>query len=397
MTQADLQQAKGPVTAASVLRRKAGAGRPRPADPVQGTERGVRLALARAAQEVPGLTLSVGALMDDRRSLAELMELIPAQSLLAMIEGPAEGLGLVALSPPVLSGIVEVQTMGRLAPDARPARKPTRTDAAMSAGLVDRILTGLEAEFAEAQDLTWAGGFRYASFLDDPRPLGLLLDDIPYRVFSASVTLCGGTRDGEVLLVLPAEGRGPAPGLPEPEETPAQDIANRSEWSRALGEAVMGAEAGLTAVLHRLRLPLSSVMGLASGALIPVPAEALDRIELEALDGRRLGGGKLGQNRGMRAVRLTRMPGAAMPDPDVAPATEFAAAPPVAAQAPAAGFPAADPSPLPLQAAGEDDDALVPMAMPMVTPLDAPDFAGGEDPLADLPSMAPMAPLAASG
>ena len=47
--------------------------------------------------------------------------------------------------------------------------------------MVDAALEGLEIALAEEADLIWADGFRYASFLDDPRPLGLLLEDIAYR------------------------------------------------------------------------------------------------------------------------------------------------------------------------------------------------------------------------
>ena len=53
-------------------------------------------------------------------------------------------------------------------------RKPTRTDAAMVAGLIDAALAGLEQALLQEADLVWAGGFRYASFLDDARPIGLL-------------------------------------------------------------------------------------------------------------------------------------------------------------------------------------------------------------------------------
>jgi flagellar motor switch protein FliM len=55
-------------------------------------------------------------------------------------------------------------------------------------------------------------------------------------------------------------------------------------------------------------------MGLAAGDLVPLPMAALDRIGFEGLDGRRLAEGKLGQNRGMRAVRLSAPAVADMPD-----------------------------------------------------------------------------------
>ena len=37
------------------------------------------------------------------------------------------------------------------------------------AGVIDRALVGLDETLAEEADFSWAGGFRYASFLEDQR------------------------------------------------------------------------------------------------------------------------------------------------------------------------------------------------------------------------------------
>jgi hypothetical protein len=47
------------------------------------------------------------------------------------------------------------------------------------------------------------------------------------------------------------------------------------------------------------------VVGLAVGDQLVLNAAALDKISLEGLDGRKMAEGRLGQNRGLRAVRLT--------------------------------------------------------------------------------------------
>jgi flagellar motor switch protein FliM len=145
-------------------------------------------------------------------SLTELLELPEELALLAVVEGPGDGLGLMALTPPVLASFIEVVTTGRLSRAQAQPRKPTRTDAAMAAGLIDSILTELEVALAGGADLSWAGGFRYASFLPDARPLGLILDDQAYRVLTVALTFAtgAGARQGEVLLALPARGRAKA-------------------------------------------------------------------------------------------------------------------------------------------------------------------------------------------
>ena len=284
-----------------IIRRKVAAARAEGASGGPGADRCWRLALARAARDRLATTLDFRSLALDRRSLAELVDLPPEQSLIAVLDGPAEGLGVIMIAPQIMAGFIEAQTIGRIKSGELAARKPTRTDAAMVAGLIDAALRGLETALADEADLVWAGGFRYASFLDDPRPLGLLLDDTTYRVLRAEVDLAGGARAGEIVLALPATGRGMAPSA----KAGAGDGQDHGQVFRAaLAERVNGAASGLDAVLGRLTLPLTDILALAEGAVLALPMAGLDRIRLEGLDGRCVAEGRLGQNRGMRAIRL---------------------------------------------------------------------------------------------
>lgn len=305
----------------AVLRRKVAAARP--ADtPVETGARAWRVAVARAARDCIGLDLAVPVLRDDRRSLGELLDLLPDRALLAVLEGPEQGLGLLALSPEVLAGVIEQQTIGRVAATPPLPRRPTRTDAAMCIRLVDAALSALETALATSPDLTWTAGFRYASFLDEARPVGLLLEDVPFRVLACDVDLAGGVRSGRVLLALPAEGRGPRPAPPPPGgETPATAQA----WQASLDGAVLGAEIVLDAVIARLRLPLAQAMALEPGAILPLRDGHLDRVALIAPGGDTIATGKLGQHRGARALKLRKLadvapPPAAPTTPVLAPA-----------------------------------------------------------------------------
>ena len=287
--------------AGEIIRKKVAAGQSNQPEGGPGADRAWRLALARAANDTLALPLEVARLSVNRRSLAELLELAPERALIAVLEGPAEGLGILMLSPPVLSAMIEMQTIGRVSSSAPPVRKPTRTDASMVADMIDQALQELESGLESDPDLIWAGGFHYASFLDDPRPLGLLLEEEHYRVILAELRLGNGAKSGAVMLALPAEGRGRAP-KPAPTATPAPVAA--ALFSKALSDQVMRTEADIAAVLHRFTVPLSFVMALKTGDIVPLSTAALDRIVLEGLDGRPLASGRLGQNRGMRAVRL---------------------------------------------------------------------------------------------
>lgn len=287
--------------AGEIIRKKVAAGRSNQPEGGPGADRAWRLALARAANDILALPLEVARLSVNRRSLAELLELAPERALIAVLEGPTEGLGILMLSPPVLSAMIEMQTIGRVSTSAPPVRKPTRTDASMVADMIDQALQELESGLESDPDLIWAGGFHYASFLEDPRPLGLLLEEEHYRVLQAELRLGNGAKSGAVMLALPAEGRGRAP-KPAPTATPAPVAA--ALFSKALSDQLMRTEADIAAVLHRFTVPLSFVMALKTGDLVPLSTAALDRIVLEGLDGRPLASGRLGQNRGMRAVRL---------------------------------------------------------------------------------------------
>lgn len=289
-----------------ILRRKIAAQRRSAAEAVPETAlRALRLALGRAARAEAGLDIEVVRVSDRRLSLAELLEVPPERAFLAILEGPEGALGLMALSYPLMAALIEMQTIGRLTAAVPPPRRPTRTDAAMVAGVVDRCLRDLEATLAEAPDLAWAGGFHYASYLEDPRPLGLLLEDEPYRVMGAEITIGGGSRTATVVLALPAAGRGAKPAAKAaPEREEARSVR---AWSQGMQAAVGGATVCLDAVMTRVRLPLERLMTLAPGALLPIGTASLDSVSLETRDGRRVAEARLGQNRGMRALRLTRI------------------------------------------------------------------------------------------
>jgi flagellar motor switch protein FliM len=267
----------------------------------QGAERAWPLAMARAARDSFALGLEVIAMKTQAISLAELLDEVPEQAFIAVLEGPAEQHGVMVLAPDIMAGLIQVQTLGRVLDTVVQPRKPTRTDAAILVGWLDLALVGLENALAFDADLAWADGFRYASFLDDPRPLGLLLEDMPYRLLTAEVTLAHGARTCKVLLALPAHGRGRrARGLEEPR---AKAVAPTFE--AMFGDQVMGSEGTLRAIIARISLPLGAVLGLSIAETLPLEDAAIDRIVLEGVDGRPFALGRLGQFQGHRAVRIT--------------------------------------------------------------------------------------------
>lgn len=283
-----------------VLRRKIDQSRQPQAEGAPGADRGWRLALARATRDAMGLDIDFRQLSITRAGLAEVLDLAPMHALIALLDGPQGGLGVLMLGPVVTASLIEMQTLGRLAGQASPPRKPTRIDAAMVAGVVDRALAGLDQSLAEEADRVWAGGFRYASYLDEVRPLGLLLEEDSYRILLADIALGGSDRSGPVILVLPATGRGERPEGPGGAE---QDAA--PQFTTALAAQVEQAECLLEAVIGRVVLPIGRILSLAAGEVLDLPQAGLDAITLETRDGRRIARARLGQNRGMRALKIS--------------------------------------------------------------------------------------------
>lgn len=291
----------------SVMARKAGAGRRAPAAPPMTPEKALGQALARAAQELIALPLRVSSITETRMTIADLPEALEDRALLAVLEGPAEAQGLMVISPPVLSALLEMRMMGRLSASPPASRRPTRTDAAMAADFIDAALAAFEAGLPGDPALIWAGGFRYGSFLADPRPLPLILEDTGYRVFTLVLELGseGAAREGGVLLALPAEGRGTI-GTAEPLREPpeAEDAPQPPGWEAKLEQAVLSAPGQVEAVLARLTLPIGDILALRPGATLPLALETLEKMRIEGPGGRLLALARLGQHRGFRAVRL---------------------------------------------------------------------------------------------
>ena len=301
-------------TEQNVLKRKAEAGRPRLSFSAMSPAKALRVGLAKAAQDQLRRALIVDKVSEDRLSLAEMLDLLAERALLAVLNGPAEGLGLVALSPPVLAALVEMQTMGRVSHVEAPARRPTRTDATMAVAFIDQVMIELELALVQEMDVIWAGGFRYASFLNDPRPLGLLLEDTAYRVFRIEIDLAMGAKRGTMLLALPADGRGNPPerrgaAVPDP----------GAAWAASMESTVMATPVQLHAVLHRVTIPLSAVMALQVGDMVPLPMSGVEKLWIEGSGGRRLATGILGQTRGYRAVKLSLETAEAMAQAMLAP------------------------------------------------------------------------------
>lgn len=361
----------------SVLRRKAEAGRTSVVAARQVTPcKALSTAFVQTMDKRLQLVATVGACSARMGTLAELLDTLPEGGLFAVLEGAGDAQGLMVFDPGLLSSVIEQLMMGRLSARPPAPRRPTRTDAALTADLVDVMLRRFETPFLDRAEWRWLGGFGYATYLDDPRPLGLMLEDVDYRILTLTGELAGGTRSSKLMLALPTQGASYVGTNEDTKGTPTATAAAETEgalpWRDAFEERVLPSRASMTAVLHRMPLPIASIESLKPGMELPIPGAALDETALLGVDGAVVARGRLGQSNGRRAVRLAGMPapeastpkaGTAVgpagtktppltaaapepePKPDALPPLDVSPVPDLAANLPEAG--AFDPPPLP--------------------------------------------------
>lgn len=264
-------------------------------------------AFGRMCAAYPGLDGQVSGLSRKTVSLAELVELTEPGMFLALLEGPGDGMGMVWLCPVALAALVEAQTTGQVRAVTGPAgapRLPTRTDAALLAPMVDMFLHHIGGRCAELPEAGLVTGYQYGSFLDDRRPIGVVLEDEEYELFSMRIALAQGAISGTWTLVVPCPSKA----------VPAARTEDADDWTQRLSQTVERSPVSLNAVLCRFKLSLHEALGLTEGDVLRIPESALEALELSAQGGAQVAEGRLGQARGFRAVRLTGDPATAMRD-----------------------------------------------------------------------------------
>ncbi len=252
----------------------------------------LRLAVARTAADEVGAPAAVIGATEYRGALDELSENLPETGMPVLLKSEDGRLGGAIVDGQVVSALVQQLTTGQILAPWPDTRRFTPTDAALIAPFLDGILERLVDLVERAEDRECVAGLRSAGMAEDTGSLMLALEGGPFRVVELSLDIGGGTRQGGMTLVLP-----------EPAETA---VGRNAPPPRPRGmEQNFGAiRAELTAVIERIRMPLSQLARMKPGELLPLARGRLNQTELVALDGRVVASGKLGQAGGLRAIRL---------------------------------------------------------------------------------------------
>lgn len=306
-------------------------------------------AVAKAAQKSLKMPIYVESSRISALSLAEIGELLPERALLAVLQSDADSIGALALCPATVASLLEMQTLGRVTPRPVAQRRSTRTDATLCADFINTSLNELGAALQNHADASSFYGYRYASHMDDPRPLLLMLEDRGYDVLQLSMRYGeGGQRDGQIIVFLPSctagQGNGAASDLftnAGPASLPGPTMATNGTSGQdhpqatSIRDLIQSAPVQLEAILTRRQMRLGDLRRLKPGDCIPLSHHAIANVRLESRN-QLLALGKLGEADGCHALRLrpphcpemgdiadasplpqTEMPSPDMPSPDL--------------------------------------------------------------------------------
>lgn len=255
----------------------------------------MRLSMARAAQTAIGLHLTVLGVTEEVMPFDDVLALVADDMMLLSLDRRDQPLGFAALDLQLRTATVELQTIGEKSDDPAQERGITDADAALCAPLVTEFIQDLARTAEDTPIEGWADGFVAGVRYPSARAIGMELEDRPMRLVRLQLDLGGNERQAELLVTLPA-GAKPQPSLTK--------NCNEASFDQQLRETVMASPTELTAVLHRLSLPLSEVRNFEVGQVIGLAGVTVGSVRLEASDGSKVADARLGQATGLRALRI---------------------------------------------------------------------------------------------
>ncbi|MFZ3583051.1 FliM/FliN family flagellar motor switch protein [Loktanella sp. DJP18] len=260
--------------------------------------RAVRLALARGAQSSVGMKVTVGSVGEQALPLDPLLTEFDDDMLLLALTRDGAICGLLACDAGLVAATIEVMTTGRIGTSPPETRRVTRTECTLVQTLLRAILDEMEETTARTALDGWTRNVGLGQRFDTCRAASFALTDRTYRLMRLSLDCGAPERQGALLLALPLQPS----AMPQ-----AQVVIHDApivDWHTQFRAAVMAAPARLDAVLHRLKVPLSTLTSLEVGQCLPLPGCTVGMVRLVDSAGRTVARGRLGQIAGQIAVRV---------------------------------------------------------------------------------------------
>lgn len=190
----------------SILGRMATAGREVRQARTMSLAKALRLTLAKVADALMELPIAVIGAVVEKVDGEAIEAHLNDTALLLLLDGPNGRTGAAMFDPIVVGGLIQQQTMGAVLPDTGVKRAMTRTDAAICAPLVDKLLEDAGPILDEADDAALLRGVRFGAKSDDARTLAMALDAQDYTLIRLTVDMARGERQGEIVLIFATAG-----------------------------------------------------------------------------------------------------------------------------------------------------------------------------------------------
>ncbi len=290
-----------------LLKRRMAPPRPIKAAGAGAIEKLLGVVFPRSADQLLELQVDIRSVGFGQLDQAAVVTALKENDLICRMTRAGSNTGLVVVDPPLLSALIEIQTLGKVT-DAPPnERSATRTDATVVGDILDRWLSDA-ASAAKEQGLTpelLTNGYARVDGLLDLRAIDLTLDPGQYGSMSVTMALGGDIKAGTLTFYAPVS-------------TASQDDTFGSTLGHQLRPHLLDAPVEMTAVLARTSRSLDEVMSLNAGDVFPVLSEQLQSVRLETGNGTLVTTARLGQIGGNRAVRPagTENPQQALPGPN---------------------------------------------------------------------------------
>lgn len=270
------------------------------------------VAIARAANDLFDLPMKAEEVALGGVTLAELPEVLPESALLAVLQGPKDAIGVMAISLEAVIALIEIQTVNQVTSRPLQRRKATRADALMCAEFINKLLKELGDELGALEGFEGIGKFRYASNLDEPRPLQLILSDVPHRCITFQIKIGRDKlREATIFLALPQAAISKLP-LPDPADKGEEEFSVKTHPKNeppaknapTLAAAVQDCLVEVVGILSRRQITLGELRGLQPGKVLTLPRANLNKTRIELCTGELLAMGKLGEAAGCHAIRI---------------------------------------------------------------------------------------------
>jgi len=282
----------------SILRRKLSTPSPVMDDGSPTVPRALQLAFCKSADKFLNLVLSINPKQEVSCGLSDLQEAADESDLLFCLRTPEGTLGLAMVDVQLRAGLIEMQTMGKIVRAEATSRSVTRTDAKLIEPNLGALLEEFDQSMAPFDNRKWAVGYRPSLMLEGPRLIGLVLEDVRYKLFEFDVDMSIGSKKGKLKIAM-VQGR-------RAEEVEAEFNKPPSpEFAELLEASLEHATADLSAVLDVLNMSVSDVSKLEKDQVLKISPTALQSVRLQGSDGNVVARGALGEENGILAVRLT--------------------------------------------------------------------------------------------